>query len=288
MSNGSTMAAPVKPTARPREFFSLAASIDGVGYGLQPVRGIEDPAVERAWAFSKHSGPDATYTVARRRDGLVTCECADYEMRHEGTAGLCKHGRCAVAMGLLDAPSPDPGPRPDVPGVTRPRDEFDAPTQADVRRSIAFGIALPGPARSEAPGRPQGALRPFGEGVADPEAREAPEATGGDPGACCAPGEAEPCRGCVEAPGFADELAKAAGPGPEADAIRLTLAEWLRHQVEHYRLFGTDAALLVADHLAELVTEAEITGASTPGQLRDRRAALASPDDRGPGGAPPE
>jgi hypothetical protein len=281
--NATLAPAPVKPR---RHHYGLEAWIDETGYGLFPVRRIEDPEVEKAWTFAKRADPDAVYTVARRAGGRITCECPDFVTRHEDHGTLCKHGECCVRMGLLEAPepAPAPGPRPETARM-RVREEFDPPgspaflpVDATARaQAEAFGIALPGPV--EAPGKPQEPRRAFGEGLADPEA---PEASGDDPGPCCGPSEAEPCRDCLEAPGLAGELAEA------TDRPALSLVEWLRLQADFYRGFNTDAADLVAEHLAELVTEAEITAASTPGQLRDRRAALASPDDRGPGGAPRE
>jgi hypothetical protein len=267
--NATLTTAPVKSK---RHTFTLSATIDEATYSVYPVRDIEDPEISKAFTFAKRTGRDsiqgdAIYTVARTRDGRITCECPDYVARHEDNGTLCKHGDCCVRMGLLEAPAHQPGefspPVAHEPATTPKR----TPSQADIRRSIAFGIALP---------KPQAAPRAFGEGLVEPEAVATPETPAES---CCGPAEAEPCRECVKAPGrerkdFADALADA------ADRPGLSLAEWLRLQVTFYRGFNTDAADLVAETLGTLVVEAEITRAATPSQLRDRRDALRMDDDR--------
>ena len=61
--------------------------------------------------------------------------------------------------------------------------------------------------------------------------------------------------------------------GIEADDLT-TFGEWVAQQAAKYRTLGTDAALLVAEAIDELLSEIQITRASNPDQLRDRRAVL--------------
>jgi|GEM_PF-6968414 len=93
----------VKST-RKAHAFSLALAIDHVVYTVEPI-----PAGEfgtKAFRLVKKSD-GAVYDVVRTHDGLVECDCPDYEMRHKGVdCGCCKHGNALVAMGLIDAPAP--------------------------------------------------------------------------------------------------------------------------------------------------------------------------------------
>jgi hypothetical protein len=66
----------------------------------------EIPAGEcgtKAFRLTKRGGDRATYDVIRRHDDTVACDCPDYLYRHDGTVGLCKHGRALVELGLMPA-----------------------------------------------------------------------------------------------------------------------------------------------------------------------------------------
>jgi hypothetical protein len=52
------------------------------------------------------------------------------------------------------------------------------------------------------------------------------------------------------------------------------LRSWLAEQREYYRTLGTDAALLLAEHVGVLLDEARILHADTAARLRDRREEL--------------
>jgi hypothetical protein len=67
-----------------------------------------------------------TYDIAETPHG-PTCDCPDQTFRHEGRDNRgCKHLRALTALGILAGfPAPTPTKRPDIPGVTRVRDEFD-------------------------------------------------------------------------------------------------------------------------------------------------------------------
>lgn len=111
---------------------------------------------------------------------------------------------------------------------------------------------------------------------------------------CCSPSEATPCAACLEAPAVVveprepdawgygmpawslgpdqieDAPADAAGDGPTTTFAGLV--EW---NIQAFRSLNSDAGDLMAEALGELLAEIRITQARTPGQLRDRRAALA-------------
>ncbi|WP_422932200.1 hypothetical protein [Singulisphaera sp. PoT] len=92
----------VKP-ARKTPVYSLALAIDHAVYMVEsiPAGGFGSKAFR---IVKKADG--AVYDVVRTHDGLVACDCPDYEVRRKGiTAECCKHGRALVAMGLLDAPT---------------------------------------------------------------------------------------------------------------------------------------------------------------------------------------
>jgi hypothetical protein len=58
-------------------------------------------------AFEMHrTDTNHTYHVVRNHYGLVTCDCPDYLFRHEGSAGMCKHGSRLVELGMIATPTP--------------------------------------------------------------------------------------------------------------------------------------------------------------------------------------
>lgn len=104
--------------------------IKGADYLVEPIAAGECgcPAAVR---LTKRAG-GASYDVVRRHDGLVECDCPDYEFRHRGTAGQCKHSRAAVVHGLLIPPAPAPAAElaPEVP-AENPRDGWPDWVDAD-------------------------------------------------------------------------------------------------------------------------------------------------------------
>lgn len=248
----------VNPARGPR---AASLTIKGAAYDATPIDAGEDGTA--AYRLVRRRG-GACYDVIRTHAGLVECDCPDYEARRRGlTAEPCKHGRALVEAGLIEAPRPVAASqdRPEAPRL-RPRDEFDPPgspaflpveppTPADRQRASAFGIRLPEPPATPCPTPAEAqSVEPC------PECGEAhePDPDTGDPAAW---------------PAWTDEV------GAQEPDATMPLVAWLRLQVAFYHALGTKAADLVAEHLAVLVTEAEITQARTPTQLRDRRAALA-------------
>ncbi len=75
-------------------------------------------------AYRLTKGDGTRYDVLRDHDGLIRCDCPDYTFRHEGTDGVCKHGRALIGAGKISGPSPKSVPVL-IAGVSRVRDEFD-------------------------------------------------------------------------------------------------------------------------------------------------------------------
>lgn len=159
----------------------------------------------------------------------------------------------------------------------RVRDEFDPPGSPAYLPSgpipsdgARLRAALAGPS-------PVARLQAKAFGIKLPAA-----AVPAEPAPCCAPAEAaagEPREPSGEGYGMP---AWTLGPdqieGAPADAAgdepAMTFAGLVEWNIRAFRSLNSDAGDLMAEALGELLTEIEITGARTPGQLRDRRACL--------------
>lgn len=74
---------------------TLTLSIDGSAYTLHREPGD-------GWTLSKRSEGRESYRVRLDRvTGRVECSCPDYEHRRKEAGPPCKHGRAALAVGLL-------------------------------------------------------------------------------------------------------------------------------------------------------------------------------------------
>jgi hypothetical protein len=114
-------------------------TIKGLPYTVSRI----DPGEEGTAAFrlDKVHG-EGVYDVVRTHGGLVRCDCPDYEVRHTGTAGMCKHGRALVESGMIEAAAARPVPsKPAVAPITR----------KDQVRASYFGLKLPASAPVLAP-----------------------------------------------------------------------------------------------------------------------------------------
>jgi hypothetical protein len=79
-------------------------TVDALNPGAAGVKGFR---------LSKHGKEGLCYDVVQGSDGIVSCDCADYEFRRKGrTAEPCKHGSSLVSLGLLAAPAVAPSPEP--------------------------------------------------------------------------------------------------------------------------------------------------------------------------------
>jgi hypothetical protein len=76
------------PTVEIRGGLYLVEPLDPGEFGVSAVR------------ITKLAGR-RSYDVIRRLDGLVECDCGDYEYRRRGTAEPCKHGAACTELGLL-------------------------------------------------------------------------------------------------------------------------------------------------------------------------------------------
>jgi hypothetical protein len=78
-------------------------SINGFVYAAREIPAGECGSV----AFELHRiDTNHHYHDIRDHFGLVTCDCPSYVFTHEGTNGLCKHGRRLVELGMIPAPMP--------------------------------------------------------------------------------------------------------------------------------------------------------------------------------------
>src|SRR5262249_48258610 len=75
-------------------------TINDTSYSVERIPAVESATV--AYRLTKQSMGGEVYDVAPGRDGVISCDCADYEIRRRGL-GLswepCKHGRARVGLG---------------------------------------------------------------------------------------------------------------------------------------------------------------------------------------------
>lgn len=113
--------------------------IKGASYSATPIDpGFAGVAAVRMTKLA--SG--ATYDLALTLDGRVECNCPDYTVRHADRGTLCKHGRAALAAGLLPPPVSGGSPVAELP----PAVHAPAPapvTPADRKRARYFGLTIP-------------------------------------------------------------------------------------------------------------------------------------------------
>lgn len=289
---------------------SLTAEINGQPYGVEPI----DPGEcgTKAYRLTKRWADGAVYDVIREDDGHVACDCPDYEARHRGNGfGMCKHGRSLVTLGLLDAPkAPEPAARPFAAGVPSDRDraasrafgiklparaEAPAPSAPrDVTDALIAclacpdceGLGCPSCVDTPADGPTVYGCRPVGADRSDQLPHCVP--VGADRPTSVQPresGEADaPSEAAGEPESFADDLADATTSegttghrgGREGDG-RLTLAEWVRGEVERFRKLDHAAADLLADALAEVARRIEYVNARSVHELESRWAVVEAP-----------
>ena len=232
----------VKP-ARKSPVYSLALAIDHTVYMVEPI-----PAGEfgsKAFRITKKSDR-SVYDVVRTHDGLVACDCPDYEIRRKGmTAEPCKHGKALVAMGLLDAPTAvanAPAPAVVAPAAEPccPADEVE-PCSACLHSAAPAEVAEVETVGTH--GTPTPAEQPAQVEATQPEAIE-PTAT--EPAQAHADDEELPARRTL-----------------------LTLDELIEAEAARLRRFETYAHDLMARTLAELARTVRLVQARSPLDLDD-------------------
>lgn len=112
--------------------------IKGTTYGVERI----DPgfAGVAAVRLIKLASADTCYDVVRQDDGLIVCDCPDFVVRHEGKGTCCKHGKAAVAAGLLETSAPVASP---TPAPVKAPASFAPITRKDLVRASYFGLRLP-------------------------------------------------------------------------------------------------------------------------------------------------
>ena len=78
--------------------------IKAIRYEATVLQGDDSTAVVR---LVKLAGRGEIYDVSRSADGLVKCDCPDYEFSKAGTSSLCKHGRASGGNQAGDPVDPD-------------------------------------------------------------------------------------------------------------------------------------------------------------------------------------
>ncbi|WP_422932217.1 hypothetical protein [Singulisphaera sp. PoT] len=230
----------VKP-ARKAPVYSLALAIDHVVYTVESI-----PAGEfgsKAFRITKKSD-GSVYDVCRTHDGLVACDCPDYEIRRKGmTAEPCKHGKALVAMGLLEAPTAVAN----APTVVAPAAEPCCPADEVEPCSACLHSAAPAVVAEVVEvgtvGTPTLAEQPAQVEATQPEAIE-PTAT-------------------VAEPAQADDEELPTLP------VLLTLDELIEAEAARLRRFETYAHDLMARTLAELARTVRLVQARSPLDLDD-------------------
>ena len=106
-TNGKATIKPAKP--RPVDACRLTIHIRDVAYSVKPVTSEDG----RAWRL-RNAENGKVYDVAETEHG-PTCDCGDFEYRHNGIDAVgCKHVRALRAVRLIaDEPESDPSTWPD-------------------------------------------------------------------------------------------------------------------------------------------------------------------------------
>ena len=257
---------PSQPSPKPAPVVTLALAIDHIVYAVEPIRGLQDPDIIRAFRLEKKSDRDAVYDVSRTALGFVACTCPDYVARQEGNGfGMCKHGRALVEMGLLDAPLapviPPPIPAPAAVGAGD--EAARALESGGFHPAIAkFLGGIPEVAAIVAPEPPPVPTEATPGPDAGAEAEGDPDDDEGDPADWPAWVDADRW----EADGGAVALV-VDPPGPTGG---LTLLEWVASVAAGFRDLDTAAADLVAEAVEQLARGIRATGAHDPATYRDR------------------
>lgn len=270
----ATVHASRKPAKFSCSIVSMTIEINDVRYSIDRTEAGEFGS--KSYRLTKHSARDGgTYDVIRQHDGIVACDCPDYESRHRGNGyGMRKHGRAMVELGLLAAPiaprvNRDPVtvdlPTPDVIGVI-PDHNRNPVTVMDETPEACCDPAEPMPCQACVPAV-EPAPDPTPEGDDDHERDEA------EP--WHAPFAVEPFepseRDRVECAEMFSQM--------EAEAYlnradRLTLAELVDHQESFYRAWANDCGNMLADAMVALALRIRMTESTTPAELEARSDAL--------------
>jgi hypothetical protein len=267
---------------------TLTIAINDTRYSVDAI----DPGEfgTKAWRLSKHAGDHAVYDVLRQADGIIACDCPDYEARHRGNGyGTCKHGRALVELGLMPAPI-----APIAPATLDPfaRVEAEAPELPEIRPATSAPVEVPastpGPCCDPVEAAPCVVCEAAGEvangptvptpGDAPTHAQtvaELPPAVEVDPfppdrldaGDAEAPPELWP-DWCDDdtwelGPDTADEPAEAPAPS-------LSLAELVEAQAVAYRAWPLAAGAMIARHLEDLAQRIRYVSATTPQEYEAR------------------
>lgn len=254
-------------------FVSMTIAVNDTRYAADPIEAGEFGT--KAFRLAKHSGDHAVYDVVRQADGIVACDCPDYESRHRGNGyGMCKHGRALVELGLLPAPiAPEyaaPVPVAVVPAI----EDTPAPCCSATEPAPCQGcVELPAvePPAVELPAAPielPGELVDPGDAESDPELW-GPEHDehlwnlGPDPDHTTAEAE-EPT---------AEDLADDARSHLD-QSERLTLAELVDRQAAFYRSWNNEAGEMFARAMTDLAFKIAMTDSTTPAEFEARADVL--------------
>ncbi len=277
-------------------FVSMTIEISDVRYGVASI----DPGEfgTKAFRLSKHSGDHAVYDVVRQHDGVVACDCPDYEARHRGNGyGMCKHGRALVELGLMPAPIAPPAAELAPASAPTPEPCCDS---AEPAPCVACEAIAPATELQEAPASAvqAGPVATLVEAIAAAavevpavEVEADPDDVESDPSEWPAwtdswfatPTELEPDFEIPPVPAepTAADLAEVAEDFGRIDAQRfldaserLTLAELADRQVAFYRGWGNAAGEMFARALDELALKIRMTAATTPAEYEARAEVL--------------
>jgi len=244
------------PKVKAAPVVTLALAINHQVYSVEPIAPGEDNI--RAFRLVKHSGDSAVYDIAQGRDGVNRCDCPDYECRHVGTLGQCKHLTAATQMGLIDPPAwTGPAPR------QYPEPE-DFATLAPV--NSARTELNPAPAVETSEGFADELADAVGLPVLDTPADAEPDPLA----AWVRPARKSFLRVLEAAPRPVKLPALADG--------QYDLASLVSGQAALLRGQGSAPFALMADHLEALAASIRATGAKSVADVQDRLASME--DDR--------
>lgn len=288
MASVRSQSAPAKAT-RPFScsFVSITIQVSDIRYSVDPIPSGD--LGTKAFRLSKHSGDHLSYDVVRQHDGIVACDCPDYERRHRGNGhGMCKHGRALVELGLLPKPiaptAPTVEPRTLHDGYARDQAALRAFNEANgiidatpLPRCSGPGCVLPGKTTMtdgtswcrvclDMANEPGGKLFvPFVEPSAP----------------CCGTAETSPCMACVASTDIDDVLIVATPADSQDDrqaasrafldrSATLGLSELIDRQTEFYRGWGNPAGEMIARAMEELALKIRMTESTTPAEFESR------------------
>jgi hypothetical protein len=298
-----TATRPAPKSSRKPTRVELTLHLNGTPYVVVVI----DPGPDntKAVRLVKHGNADSVYDCCSTREGVLRCDCPDFEARSGNQVGYrCKHLTGLATFGLLEAPGAKGTHLMSTPAFVHVPDEFDEPDPRDVYNTHREMLAALAEAEEQVRAEGEADLLKV---PVDPPARAVP-AFDADfyraqdavaerralwlahrhfhtadplpkpaPVPCCDPVEPAACEACatVHTPlhTLPDDLSGADWDdsatwelGPDTDPF----PAWIAHQAAEHAKIGGERHAWLAGRIARLAEQACFFDATGPDSFDDR------------------